>query len=286
MARDGFTVTGRKVTFAMSTASGPPRPGQRLRQDGAGRARARASPRPGSRSSPPGPPRPGCATAGRAPSPAVEEVTGFPECLEGRVKTLHPEVHAGRPRRPAQARPRRAARRPGHRPVRARGGEPLPVHRHGRLRRRAGRVRRADRHRRPDDGPRRGEEPPAASPWSSTRPATTTCSRPCRPAGSPSSARTRLAAEAFAHTAAYDVAVATWMASTPGAGRRRGFPAFLGAALHPRRRAPLRREPAPAGRALRRRPTPTDTLAGAEQLHGKAMSYNNYVDTDAALRAA
>src|SRR6478736_6309395 len=26
---------------------------------------------------------------------AVEELTGFPECLDGRVKTLHPKVHAG-----------------------------------------------------------------------------------------------------------------------------------------------------------------------------------------------
>nr|MBA2415525.1 bifunctional phosphoribosylaminoimidazolecarboxamide formyltransferase/IMP cyclohydrolase [Geodermatophilaceae bacterium] len=26
---------------------------------------------------------------------AVEELTGFPECLDGRVKTLHPAVHAG-----------------------------------------------------------------------------------------------------------------------------------------------------------------------------------------------
>ena len=25
----------------------------------------------------------------------VEELTGFPECLDGRVKTLHPMVHAG-----------------------------------------------------------------------------------------------------------------------------------------------------------------------------------------------
>src|SRR3989442_8872760 len=25
----------------------------------------------------------------------VEELTGFPECLDGRVKTLHPAVHAG-----------------------------------------------------------------------------------------------------------------------------------------------------------------------------------------------
>ena len=25
----------------------------------------------------------------------VEDLTGFPECLDGRVKTLHPKVHAG-----------------------------------------------------------------------------------------------------------------------------------------------------------------------------------------------
>ena len=34
------------------------------------------------------------AAAGLAVTP-VEEVTSFPECLEGRVKTLHPAVHAG-----------------------------------------------------------------------------------------------------------------------------------------------------------------------------------------------
>ncbi len=39
-------------------------------------------------------------TAGRiadtgVPVTRVEELTGFPECLDGRVKTLHPKVHAG-----------------------------------------------------------------------------------------------------------------------------------------------------------------------------------------------
>ena len=29
------------------------------------------------------------------PVTRVEDLTGFPECLEGRVKTLHPRVHAG-----------------------------------------------------------------------------------------------------------------------------------------------------------------------------------------------
>ena len=39
-------------------------------------------------------------TAGRiadagVPVTKVEDLTGFPECLDGRVKTLHPTVHAG-----------------------------------------------------------------------------------------------------------------------------------------------------------------------------------------------
>ena len=29
------------------------------------------------------------------PVTKVEDLTGFPECLDGRVKTLHPAVHAG-----------------------------------------------------------------------------------------------------------------------------------------------------------------------------------------------
>ena len=29
------------------------------------------------------------------PVTQIEQVTGFPECLDGRVKTLHPKVHAG-----------------------------------------------------------------------------------------------------------------------------------------------------------------------------------------------
>ena len=51
-------------------------------------------------------------------------------------------------------------------------------------------------------------------------------------------------------------------------------------------RAALRREPAPAGGALHERLRPEAGLAEAEQLHGKEMSYNNYVDADAARRAA
>ena len=34
-------------------------------------------------------------SAAGVPVTPVEKLTGFPECLDGRVKTLHPRVHAG-----------------------------------------------------------------------------------------------------------------------------------------------------------------------------------------------
>ena len=64
-----------------------------------------------------------------------------------------------------------------------------------------------------------------------------------------------------------------------------GFPSFLGCDLEARRtscgtaRTRTRRRRCTSGAG-------GDSLATAEQLHGKQMSYNNYVDTDAALRAA
>ena len=96
--------------------------------------------------------------------------------------------------------------------------------------------------------------------------------------------RRRLAAEAFAHTAAYDVQVASWMGNVlTDTGDGTGFPAFTGATWQ--RQAGLRygenpHQPAALYAHWR------GGLAAAEQLHGKEMSYNNYVDTDAARRAA
>ena len=98
--------------------------------------------------------------------------------------------------------------------------------------------------------------------------------------------RATLAAEAFAHTATYDVAVASWLGSVvapdPDGG---GFPAWLGGAWV--RGDVLRYGENPHQRAavyLSAHHEPA--LAGAEQLQGKQMSYNNYVDADAARRAA
>ncbi|WP_332665136.1 bifunctional phosphoribosylaminoimidazolecarboxamide formyltransferase/IMP cyclohydrolase [Aeromicrobium sp.] len=94
--------------------------------------------------------------------------------------------------------------------------------------------------------------------------------------------RKQLAAQAFAHTAAYDVAVASWFASTY-VGAEDGWPDFAGEAWD--KSAVLRYGENPHQQAALYTDG-TGGLAAAEQLHGKEMSYNNYVDTDAARRAA
>ena len=96
--------------------------------------------------------------------------------------------------------------------------------------------------------------------------------------------RRLLAVDAFRHTATYDIAVASWMGSVlapePAGGP---FPAWVGASWD--RSAALRYGENPhQSAALYVSGAPG--LAAAEQLHGKEMSYNNYVDADAAWRAA
>jgi phosphoribosylaminoimidazolecarboxamide formyltransferase/IMP cyclohydrolase len=100
--------------------------------------------------------------------------------------------------------------------------------------------------------------------------------------------RQRLAAEAFVHTATYDVHVASWMGNvlTDTSGGS-GFPAWMGATWN--KEAVLRYGENPhQGAALYSNGFLPEGpgLAQATQHHGKEMSYNNYVDADAARRAA
>ncbi|HEX6888780.1 MAG TPA: bifunctional phosphoribosylaminoimidazolecarboxamide formyltransferase/IMP cyclohydrolase, partial [Candidatus Nanopelagicales bacterium] len=94
--------------------------------------------------------------------------------------------------------------------------------------------------------------------------------------------RARLAAEAFVHTATYDIAVASWLGNVVApTDDGSGFPAWVGAAWN--RSAVLRYGENPHQRAaLYADAHFPGGLATAEQLHGKEMSYNNYVDADAA----
>lgn len=103
--------------------------------------------------------------------------------------------------------------------------------------------------------------------------------------------RISLAAKAFQHTADYDVAVASWLTTdmaqpAPAHGAAGSdFPTWLGRSW---RRADLLRygenphQPA----ALYTEQAGAVGLAQAQLLHGKQMSYNNYTDADAAWRAA
>ncbi|SFI69332.1 MULTISPECIES: bifunctional phosphoribosylaminoimidazolecarboxamide formyltransferase/IMP cyclohydrolase [Microbacterium] len=95
--------------------------------------------------------------------------------------------------------------------------------------------------------------------------------------------RRELAARAFAHTAAYDRAVATWFADETLA-EEGDLPQHL--TIKAERLSTLRYGENAHQRAAIYTRTGGHGIAQATQLQGKEMSYNNYVDADAALRAA
>ncbi len=93
--------------------------------------------------------------------------------------------------------------------------------------------------------------------------------------------RAQLALEAFAHTARYDAAIHNYLAGTVSADQP--FPRFF---LHPYQKAnELRYGENPHQQAAfyhRAVPSPVG-LAAARQLHGKALSFNNYLDLETVL---
>lgn len=99
-----------------------------------------------------------------------------------------------------------------------------------------------------------------------------------RAGGTGLSQRRALAAAAFAHIAEYDAAVADWFAAddefAPALEVRGTLVGPLRYGENSHQQAALYSTPEGRG------------IAQAEQLHGKEMSYNNYVDADAAVRAA
>ena len=95
--------------------------------------------------------------------------------------------------------------------------------------------------------------------------------------------RYALALKAFQHTAAYDAAISTYLASRQTGADTGGFPDRL--TLNLKKRETLRYGENPHQRAAFYVDSdlPAGSIAGARQLHGKALSYNNIADTDAAL---
>ncbi|CAL9537094.1 bifunctional phosphoribosylaminoimidazolecarboxamide formyltransferase/IMP cyclohydrolase [Streptomyces sp. enrichment culture] len=227
-------------------------------------------------------------TAGRiaaagVPVTKVEELTGFPECLDGRVKTLHPKVHAGI---------LADLRLEDHRQQLAElGVEPFDlvvVNLYPFRETVASGASDDECVEQIDIG-----GPSMVRAAAKNHPSVAVVTSPARYAdvlaavkdgGFDLAARKRLAAEAFQHTAAYDVAVASWFASSYAPVDESRFPDFLGATWE--RRSTLRYGENPHQPAALYVDGTGAGLAEAEQLHGKEMSYNNYTDTDAARRAA
>jgi phosphoribosylaminoimidazolecarboxamide formyltransferase/IMP cyclohydrolase len=217
------------------------------------------------------------------PVTPVEQLTGFPECLDGRVKTLHPRVHAGL---------LADTRKPEHLAQLAELGiapfDLLVSNLYPFTQTVASGATPDECVEQIDIG---GPAMVRASAKNHDSVAVVTDPRgyewvleQVKEGGFLLEDRRRLAAEAFRHTASYDVAVASWMGSVLAPERDAGpFPSWVGATWE--RRATLRYGENPH-QAAALYTNGRGGLAEAEQLHGKEMSYNNYVDADAAWRAA
>ncbi|MEU8966348.1 bifunctional phosphoribosylaminoimidazolecarboxamide formyltransferase/IMP cyclohydrolase [Streptomyces sp. NPDC048491] len=222
--------------------------------------------------------------AAGVPVTKVEELTGFPECLDGRVKTLHPKVHAG-----ILADLRLDAHRAQLDELGVRPFELVVVNLYPFKETVASGASPDECVEQIDIG-----GPSMVRAAAKNHPSVAVVTSPGRYAavldavkngGFDLTARKRLAAEAFQHTAAYDVAVASWMTNVyaPEQGEA-PLPEFLGATWE--RKSALRYGENPHQAAALYTDGQPGGLANAEQLHGKEMSFNNYVDTEAARRAA
>lgn len=223
--------------------------------------------------------------AAGVPVTEVTEVTGFPECLEGRVKTLHPRIHAGIL---ADRRKQEHIDTLGELDV-----EPFDlvvVNLYPFVETVASGADQDAIIEKIDIG-----GPSMVRAAAKNHDAVAIVVDPAdyertveaaKNGGFSLEERRRLAAGAFAHTAAYDTAVATWTASQFLQDEDANFwPPYAGLGFE--RSETLRYGENPHQRAaLYVNPAAAPGIAQAEQLHGKAMSYNNYVDADAALRAA
>ncbi|WP_019888884.1 bifunctional phosphoribosylaminoimidazolecarboxamide formyltransferase/IMP cyclohydrolase [Streptomyces purpureus] len=220
--------------------------------------------------------------AAGVPVTKVEELTGFPECLDGRVKTLHPRVHAGI---------LADLRLDSHREQLAElGVEPFDLVVVNLYPFRETVASGAT----PDECVEQIDigGPSMVRAAAKNHPSVLVVTDPdayaavlqaAKEGGTTLELRKLFAARAFQHTAAYDVAVASWFADGYAAADDSGFPGFLGA-TYTRENVLRYGENPHQGAALY--VDGTGGLAEAEQLHGKEMSYNNYTDTDAARRAA
>ncbi|MGO2036960.1 MAG: bifunctional phosphoribosylaminoimidazolecarboxamide formyltransferase/IMP cyclohydrolase [Brevibacterium sp.] len=221
----------------------------------------------------------------------VEELTGFPECLEGRVKTLHPRVHAG-----ILADTRKADHLSQLDELEIEPFDLVIVNLYPFSDTVASGAGFDDCVEQIDIG-----GPSMVRAAAKNHPSVAVITDPADYAavidaaendGFDIAARRAFAARAFAHTAAYDTAVASWFAaelsgesaSADDAQAESGTqPAFAGVTGEKITDLRYGENPHQAAAVYS---DGTRGIAGAKLLGGKPMSYNNYTDTDAAIRAA
>jgi phosphoribosylaminoimidazolecarboxamide formyltransferase/IMP cyclohydrolase len=213
----------------------------------------------------------------------VSDVTGFPEMLGGRVKTLHPAIHAG------LLADRRSDEHVAQ--IAAHGIEPFDlvvVNLYPFRETVAGGASFDDTIEKIDIG-----GPAMVRAAAKNFESAAVVVDPGRygdvleeldvEGGITRATRFALAAEAFAHTAAYDAAVGGWFASQSSGDD--ALPSFVGLALE--KRAELRYGENPHQRgALYETTAGPGVLGGADVRQGKEMSFNNWLDAWAAYDLA
>ncbi|HEX7156667.1 MAG TPA: bifunctional phosphoribosylaminoimidazolecarboxamide formyltransferase/IMP cyclohydrolase [Burkholderiaceae bacterium] len=213
----------------------------------------------------------------------VAQVTGFPEMLDGRVKTLHPNIHGALLARRDDAGHMRTLKEHGIAPIEIVAVNLYPFE--ATVARRDATLTEAIEN--IDIG-----GPSMLRSAAKNHAAVTVIVEPTdysrvlaelRASGAVSAAtRFELATKAFAHTARYDGAISGYLSGFEADGTRAAFPRILTRQWsrlqdmrygeNPHQQAAFYREARP-GRGL---------LAGYRQLQGKELSYNNVVDADAA----
>ena len=223
------------------------------------------------------------------PVTPVDQLTGFPECLEGRVKTLHPHVHAGI---------LADTRKPDHCAQLADLGvapfELVVVNLYPFSETVASGADFDACVEQIDIG-----GPSMVRAAAKNHPSVAVVVDPARygdvaaalaAGGFTLAERTSLAVAAFQHTAAYDVAVATWLGEQQITqafdDKPAGFPQWRGNTYELSHELRYGENPHQAAALYVGQSAASAGLAQATQLHGKEMSYNNYTDADAAWRAS
>jgi len=213
----------------------------------------------------------------------VSSYTGFPEMLDGRVKTLHPKIHGGILARRDQPAHLEAIRQAGIEPIDLIVVNLYPFE-----------ATVADPDCRLEDAVENIDVGGPAMLRAAAKNYHSVCVvvdpddyaavlGQLQTAGGVSEAlRFALAKKVFAHTAGYDGAIANYLYSLDERNRRGEYPEVLSIQLHKVQQMRYGENPHQSAAFYRDLAPAAGSLASWRQLQGKELSYNNVADSDAA----